>query len=316
MQKWWEDTNLTHALIDTARDLDKQYCDAHLVSLGHSPSWIIYTVALIRAQQGKTKDTSFVPFSGRYFELDHSNGIAAREDRAPNERPEDRMSFRAARGLHPDNQGLSMLFSKLSRQQLDPLSLKAKSKRTVVVDFGNTTTGLVSFLDAYDRIAVKQGFTDHAQHMDIHLYKLLYKDGNEDIIMDLSDKSGQMVVNVTTQSGAQGYLTNYMAGYRGYAPSTERHAIEKDDIAGRFMPYFNLIGADANSYYRPQKLGYKKTMSNRANLNAAKGALAKALTADPQESKACAQKAYQYLKDELPPMARQQSWVATPRGWH
>jgi hypothetical protein len=314
MNKWWQDARLTHALVEAARNLDEQYRDARLISLGHSPSWIVATVAIIRANEGREKHVAYVPFSGSYYKMDHRQGF--REDRCPNDKAEDRLSFTADTKKFADETGIDQLFNSLCKKAIDPATILKSEQKAVIVDFAKMGVGFVSFMDIYNKIAKLQGLASDEQVLDAHLYKLLYVDGEEDISIELSDKSGTLDTHIRTQTGSYGYLANFLAGYSGYVARIENHSQSKEEAAARFMPYFNAISVCPESYYANHNIGLKKTTVAAATIRDAKKAVQQALQKDKQESAALAEEGFTYLKDSLPTMAFQKSWIAMPRGWH
>lgn len=314
MDKWWLDARLTHALVETARNLDEQYHDARLIALGHSPSWIIATAAMIRANEGRSKDVAYIPFSGSYYKMDHRQGF--REDRCPNEKEEDRLIFTADTVKFADEKGIEKLFNTLCKNSADPASVLKSEQKTVIVDFGKMGVGFVSFMDIYNKIAKLQGLSGQDQVLDAHLYKLLYVDGEEDLRIELSDKSGTLDTHIRTQTGPYGHLANFLAGYSGYVARTENHSQSKEEAAARFMPYFNALSVCPESYYAQHEIGLRKSSVPAATIRDAKKAVQLALKVDKEESAALAQEGFTYLKESLPTMAFQKSWIAMPRGWH
>jgi hypothetical protein len=129
----WSDYILDRA-VNYAYELTQKYPDAHLVSVGQSPSWIIYAAAQIRKARGEDEQVSFLPFSGRFM-------TRAVSDDYPAYMLSDN---------RPTADNLSHYFNFMSEKGVCPPSIAARfneaGRQTVFIDYSCTGQGLASFL--------------------------------------------------------------------------------------------------------------------------------------------------------------------------
>lgn len=315
MSHWWKNPLLVHALITAARDLDSQYPQRKLIGLGHSPSWLIVTVAMLRMQDNRPRNTAFIPFSGSAYQIDY--GTALKESRNP-ANDNDIIKFTPLEALAYDDTYLHRLFSALSQKGLDPLSQDEYNKdndrqKPVLIDYAKTGASLVTFLDVYSRFSAAAGLDRTKLFHDIHLYKLAYKDGDEPIDITLSGDDGTAIRPlVHTQDSNFGDLFNRLAGYKGSLNVNDPYAFNQDSMVGRFMPSLSVICGKPDSYNRQLKAKFSKAHANPVMIKEIKATIGKAIQVPRNESAAMATQALDMLKAKSAIISKGSWYPRTP----
>lgn len=121
----WTDEVITKT-IDAAETLQSRFNNAHMVSIGQSPAWMLFALGQMRQKNGAEAEAhiTYLPFSGRFTEIDTDQVT---------------LTYNATEEA-PDTTALSTYFN-------------------VMADHGVTASAI---LDRYDQNEQKTVFTDYA----------------------------------------------------------------------------------------------------------------------------------------------------------
>lgn len=244
---WWDKQENIDMLVHIANDLDKQYPDQKIVGVGHSPSWLVHTVAQIRMNEGRKHNTTLVPFTGSFW----GNSKAEMND----DKTHTIVTYQHSRySPVPEQETLKTCFNALSSRITNALAPVPENK-IILVDLIVSGDSFVSFADALaeqGHPALRNAFDQYYQ---AHIYKPFFDGG--DATFKLVD--GQGATRLSFDGHAQGrdaaYFLNGISGGKGLWSTKNSPHTEK--TCGRFMPAFDIRSND-----RPFHLG----LNNREDL--------------------------------------------------
>lgn len=319
---WWENLEYTHAILKVAEDLDQQYPERKLISLGHSPSWIIVAVAMVRQMREVPSNVAFIPFSGCHMRADYEISMKHIDDRVFGDEAcdQDLVSFHPESVLDVSINSRRDYFNYLSSRHLIPSP--QEENRPVIVEYSCAGRGIASFVDAISSYPEDIGFKRDEFPYDFHLYKLLYRDGIEDIKIKLSDENcGEIKLPVTTQTGKMANLVSSLGGYGGVISpnSNDEYAQKAETRSARFMPYYSLVDGYAPECITANKnkplSGLFKATVNPDNIRSAKSALRDATLMDTEQHEELAtQGIIQHSVDNR--RVIEGRWRTMTRGYH
>ena len=303
---WWQDDALVHFLVKIAQDFDRDYAGRPILCVGHSPSWLVYTVGKIREARLEEKNTHFIPFTGRNYELTPETMHG-----------EDEIFFRPNQHHSVSDASLRGYFNYLSAHHVDPACFdQPTAAKPVIVDLVSHGNGIVSFLDAYGRYAYEQGYGDLEDYMDLVLFKMNF-DKDEVSISFPSEKTADKVYHFHAKiiSGHAGSLFNLMAGAQGVSVGD----LGQDKNVGRFMPYYSIVdGYKETSYlarFSTPVSGLEKADNCEQDILRIKQSINAALTASDEVKTQCLTQAKKTLdKRAVKPLKN--GWVPIYRGYH
>lgn len=314
---WWKNEDYAHLLVHFARELDARYKDRLLIALGHSPSWLVVAAGMLRAAEGRPRNTAFIPFTGRHCELDS----ASYEFREPVET----ILFRPDEVRSVSEGAVSHYFNYLARHRLDPETLRHKAQdgqKPVLVELASQGVGLASFLEVVHR---KTG-GDIAQYFDIVAYKLNYQDGRKTLgyipetkreaaAPDAVHPPVAFTIEAEIISGEAGSFFDRLAGGKGVASRNDASEAK----LGRFMPFYPVVdGYKPNSYFshcaKPDS-ALLPPPSNAGHLREIKAALKAAIAAPQDVHAAHVARGLEDIRKSIPAKIGG-GWVPVYRGYH
>jgi hypothetical protein len=127
----WTDGR-TNGLVRLAENIEKEYPKQHIVAVGQSPAWMVYTLGLLREAEGKPSDTTLLSFSGNFLSRSGSQFL-------PNA------------SKYPDSTRLHNYFNYLTQEKSTPRDILDRYKndpmqKTVFFDFMFDGEGFPSFV--------------------------------------------------------------------------------------------------------------------------------------------------------------------------
>lgn len=295
---WWNNPETVHALVMAARNLDAQYPDRKLLALGHSPSWLVVTAAMLRYQQGRPRKAAFIPYSGRHLNVRMQDG---------------HVTFGRSDFTKLSEHHCRPYFNELAHKNIiPPLSAQGHidpNEKPVLVDYGYSARGLVSFVDSYLSFSRKAGDakdTDINLPFDIHLYKLGYNTCDTTIMLH-KDACPQNRIPLHIDGSDDAFLIEYMAGANGLPPKND----DNETSQARFMPYKSLKHAFSNQ--DNDELYPEEPVARQVNRNAncvalAKHAIRTVLIAPQEEHEHLAKAGIETLKAKRR-VASRNSWI-------
>lgn len=226
MLHWWGNYQKTSLMVSIASEMCDLYPDQHIVAVGHSPSWLVYTIAEVRKARGEAPNVSFVPYSGSAWQV---------VDHRPNDdQSHSEVTYERAQHANYKPSALCEYFSHLNKTQHDQLTIQSiptSDKKTVLVDLANNGNGFASFVEV---LAHKHGSLLE-QRFHAHLFKTYYSDRTLQIILE-QDNGQNTTLSATVQCGAAGMLLDALSGSKGTLTGSSS---KSDEMVGRFMPCFN-----------------------------------------------------------------------------
>lgn len=226
---WWDKQENIDVLVQIANDLDKQYPDQKIVGIGHSPSWLVHTVAQIRMNEGRKHDTALVPFTGSFW-----GGSKAETDKETNHTV---VSYKRGRySTAPSKENITTYFNALSSRVKNVLSPAAQkpNNKIVLVDLIVSGDSFMSFADTLAEQNCRENFNDYYQ---AHIYKPYFDGGNATFRLIEEDGTARLSVDGHTQGRDAAYFLNGISGGKGIWSSKNSPQIEK--TCGRFMPVYD-----------------------------------------------------------------------------
>lgn len=232
---WWKDKQKVASLVAVAGDLCDQYEGQNIVSIGHSPSWLVYAVGQMRKAQGQDPQVAFIPFSsGNFYSWQFSEHGSYFHFKYNSD---------SDYGL-PNHETISSYFNILNAEQKNLLNIDEIAshslrlrKKTVLIDFIRSGDGFISFLWALSQKTQCCNFEDYYH---AHLFSFHRK--TRDIKMTLATHSNQSIeikgfLEYENFDGA----ADSMAGARGMIDDKSfQEGLSNEKYAGRFMPFCDL----------------------------------------------------------------------------
>lgn len=224
---------VVQALVSLAHELEIEHPDKKIVGVGHSPSWLVYTVGQIRRQKGCEPDIGYVPFSSRHMDLkekDYSN-----EDR---EIFFKNFAYGNGQKNRPNDETISNYFTKLSPQSCRSIGIDGpqSNKKILFLDMIMKGLSFASFIDILHRHLETTNNVNLKNNFQYQVFKPLF-DAKGDVVFKLPDINDENFydVNVSVRSQDKVYALHKMAGESGSFSN-----IGGENDLGRFMPYFGL----------------------------------------------------------------------------
>lgn len=234
---WWDDQEKIDLLVSMANDIDELYPDQRVVGIGHSPSWLVYTLGQLRKSDGRMKNTALAPFTGAYCmkeDLIHDAG-GQNIIRAVYKKP--------SYSEPPAQEKINAYFNQCAGHIRHMLSLNENglaarpNSKIVLVDLIVSGNSFMSFVDALGRFTGPRAKEDFSEIYHAHVYKPYFKPHHMQMSVlpgdDEDAHSGTLDINATITSEEEGFLINNISGSKG-AWLTKR-APEEDSSIGRFM---------------------------------------------------------------------------------
>ncbi len=310
--KWWADEDYVHLMVAMARDLDAAHPDRVLLSLGHSPSWLCATTAMLRGLDHRPQNIRFIPFSGRLHQLD-SKAYRAKENGECLTFTKDTMR-RVSEG------SLGRYFNYLADQKLSPLDLvhirDQSGQKPVLVEMASMGSGLATFLSALDQYSKQQGTEDKKvdELLDVLVYKMNAPSTSQAICFAMNPCDDEQTLSAPVPlrvvSGVQGAFMDFIGGYKGNVESNAGLYADQERTVGRFMPYFSIVdGYDPDSYlsrHTPPAAGLRPAPAH--GISAIKAALRKAASTPPDVHNAHVASAHKKIT-ALTPKSRVNGWI-------
>lgn len=340
--RWWERPGFADLLVDVAADLDRRYEGRPVYAVGHTPSWLVYTLGLLRQAEGQPAAIGYIPFSGALLQVGREqlfNPLAAGES----------VKFEPDQYRTTSRGALSGYFNFLTRRRLDPARLlqEAGGVKPVLVDYMAHGKGYASFLRVYDQLAEAQGCAGVRTGFDVVAYKMHFRDGTQKLSLppvapalraepDRGDTQNgpaaradtdrdERIYNVNVTSGTHAMVLNILSGGQGMPARDDDYARRQD--AGRVMPYYSLIDgfrnmAWARNYPAPEAR-MRTATPDRAAVTAIKEILAEAVRqsrGSPAEQEARCERAALALhaveRATPAPRGGDMRWVPVYRAYH
>lgn len=284
---------MVHALLHAARNLDKQYPDRKLVALGHSPSWLVVTAAMIRYDEGRSRNAAFIPFSGHHLSLKARGADITYQEN----------SFAKLSTAHCRN-----YFNALARKSILPATIYQKAgaqdKKPVLIDYGYSARGMMSFIDAYLTTSeASPPPKDEAISLpfDVHLYKLGYESTDQDVYLcsGCEQKSQPLRMSWHIDGSDDAYVLEQNAGFNGVVLPHENESLGFIEAqTARFMPYVSLkaIYNHQSGYFETPDNVFHKAPTSPRDMKSVKSAIREALNTPIEDQERLAQAGLKTLK--------------------